>query len=543
MTHSRTFLDGPGSTLGLRMSKYGSCGGFVRSRYDTFPDGSDNIELGGFEPCNLIAGYDVVFCMNMESHKTILQCLSVLVVLTESFPKSLAVVVPFMPCATMERVDREGVVATANTFAKMMSGLPNTVPIRVLHYDLHTLQNRFYYSAPVIAELKSFVPSFFEGILVSIDFVVFPDAGASKRFGPALTERGAWKKELVADCTKVRNGAERNITVNSGQDFTGLTVLIIDDLVRTGGTLVKCAEALKARGAKNVFAFCTHVAGSIEQLRKLSHSALDRFFTTNTVECTAKDLANDAFFRIVDVAPWIRNDIIRCSRTRAEWCDDEADGEGGGERSKPRTTEKKSQKKPEEKPEENTVLRVLLCSTSTHKTKALQVALERVFPKRHIQLATGSHFAKRRVEIEVMATQSGVPSQPMTLEETVSGCENRLCQGQDSICVISPDYIVSVESGLCEHTGHDIACVKVANRDRDVTTSYSSSMQFPRAAIEAWEASLHETKVIADFVEECEDRADPHTFLCGVSRTELIAQAMTVAFGIHLKSEAVSKTT
>jgi hypothetical protein len=52
-------------------------------------------------------------------------------------------VLPFYPVGTMERVIKEGQVATANTYAQMFSNLPNCgKPTRLIVYDLHTLQNR-----------------------------------------------------------------------------------------------------------------------------------------------------------------------------------------------------------------------------------------------------------------------------------------------------------------------------------------------------------------------------------------------------------------
>lgn len=504
-------LDGPGSTLGLRMAP----GFHVSSTYDTFPDGSDNIALGGFEPVNMIAGSDVVFCMNMASHKTILQCMSALVVLTESFVASLTVVVPFMPCATMERVDREGVVATANTLAKMLSGLPNTVPIRVMHYDLHTLQNRFYYSAPAVADLRSLVCSFFGTVAKKFDFVVFPDAGALKRYGTALADH--WPKKHIAACTKVRKGDERIITVNTGHDLTGLRVLVIDDLTRTGGTLVRCAEALKKLGADQVSAFCTHVAGSQEQLLKLCESALDCFYTTDTVEHVARLISEHKFFKVLGVAGWVWEDIVRLPRSEHVPL----------YKPSARTAEKVAEKAqalkqahPAEKP-----LSFLLCSTSPHKAKALRLAVGRVFPD-------------VKFDITLQKTKSGVSNQPMTRLETVQGCANRLFHGFSSVAGQRASYIVSVESGLDDNHA-DVACVKILSRaTTTTTTAFSACVPFPVPAIFAFKAcKAPEKHVIADFIKGCKDRTDPHVHLCGVGRAELLAQAMVIAFGqLGLKS-------
>jgi len=59
----------------------------------------------------------------------------------------------------MERVVREGEVATANTLSRVLSALPRTgSPARVMFYDLHTLQNRFYFHTGAIATMHSGIP-------------------------------------------------------------------------------------------------------------------------------------------------------------------------------------------------------------------------------------------------------------------------------------------------------------------------------------------------------------------------------------------------
>ena len=51
----------------------------------------------------------------------------------------------------MERVTKEGIVATAATYAHMFSSLPNSGrPTRIMVYDLHTLQNRFYLVSSIL---------------------------------------------------------------------------------------------------------------------------------------------------------------------------------------------------------------------------------------------------------------------------------------------------------------------------------------------------------------------------------------------------------
>ena len=62
----------------------------------------------------------------------------------------------------------------------------------------------------------------------------------------------------------------------------------MDDMIDTAGTLVKAAEALKARGAKKVYAYCTHPIFSGPAIERIANGdALDEVVVTNTIPLTA----------------------------------------------------------------------------------------------------------------------------------------------------------------------------------------------------------------------------------------------------------------
>ena len=85
--------------------------------------------------------------------------------------------------------------------------------------------------------------------------IVFPDDGAAKRFKHLFLD-GKQKKTLYV-CSKIREGEKRKIQISEqiGPDtMVGATVVIVDDLVRTGGTILETAEICRKMGAKTVAA-------------------------------------------------------------------------------------------------------------------------------------------------------------------------------------------------------------------------------------------------------------------------------------------------
>ena len=168
----------------------------------------------------------MVFLASFHNNDATLSQFHVLNMLCESFVESMTVVLPYYPTGTMERVLREGQVATASTLARLFSNLPrvgkpvrrllraldlgcrvssragkglDVTPrqdrmraksfvcgwqVRVMVYDLHTLQNRFYLSGNALATLHTAIPlliSYLKSPESKINCIAFPDEGACKR--------------------------------------------------------------------------------------------------------------------------------------------------------------------------------------------------------------------------------------------------------------------------------------------------------------------------------------------------------------------------
>ena len=219
---------------------------YHKTSWGKFPDGTDNIMLGGFQPVNRIAGENVLLLAAFTNNATTLTQFLVMVTLLQSFIESLTVVLPFYPVGTMERISREGQVATASTYAQMFSNLPNCgKPTRLVIYDLHTLQNRFYLHGNAIASLQTTVPLLIERMRTThINCIAFPDDGSLKRFGYLFHNLGF---EMVI-CGKTKDGDKPQVSIQDGQPF-GKHVLVIDDLAQTGMHAVRVFFQFQTMGS------------------------------------------------------------------------------------------------------------------------------------------------------------------------------------------------------------------------------------------------------------------------------------------------------
>jgi ribose-phosphate pyrophosphokinase len=283
---------------------------YHESRWEKFSDGTDNIHLGGFRPVNRIAGQNILLIASFYNNDVTLSLFSAMVALLQSFVESLTVVLPFYPVGTMERVLEEGQLATANTYAQMFSNLPSCgKPTRLIVYDIHTLQNRFYLHGNAVASLQTTIPLLINALRdTGIDCIAFPDDGATKRFGGMFKGLGF---EIVT-CGKIRNGDKRVVHIQDG-NASGKKIVIVDDLVQTGGTLFECGVALKHAGAIEVSAFVAHAVFPNTSwnrfLKTGDRNCFHKFFITNSIPTIVRNMPKDDVFVILDLAQKIVDDL------------------------------------------------------------------------------------------------------------------------------------------------------------------------------------------------------------------------------------------
>jgi len=220
----------------------------------------------------------------------------------------------------MERVEHEGDIATAMTLARVLSAIPLTQkgPTKLMIYDIHTLQNRFYFGDNIIPLLVTAIPLLVDELKQIKDVVVaFPDEGAQKRFGSLFKDYD----QII--CHKVREDGKRIITIKEGEP-KGKHCVIVDDLVQTGGTLNEAKHALVLRGAADVNAFVTHAVFPSESWKKFlvkkgegekkegeGERMFTHFFITDSCPILAKELDGQAPFKVLKMGKSIAENILK----------------------------------------------------------------------------------------------------------------------------------------------------------------------------------------------------------------------------------------
>jgi ribose-phosphate pyrophosphokinase len=194
----------------------------------------------------------------------------------------ITAVIPYFGYA---RQDRKVAPRTPIT-SKLVADLISTSGFdRVLTMDLHAGQIQGFfnipvdhlYAAPVI--LRDIADRFDDSLVV-----VSPDAGGTER-------ARAFAKRLDASLAiidKRRSGPNVSQVMNIIGDVEGKHCIIVDDMIDTAGTLCQAAQALKDKGAGDIYAFATHAVLSGPALERIDNSCLNEVVVTNTIPVLEK---------------------------------------------------------------------------------------------------------------------------------------------------------------------------------------------------------------------------------------------------------------
>lgn len=197
----------------------------------------------------------------------------------------ITAVIPYFGYARQDRRVRSARVPIT---AKVVADFLSSVGVdRVLTCDLHAEQIQGFFDVPVDNVFGS--PVLIEDIVKKTDLVnpivVSPDIGGVVR---ARAIAKLLNDADMAIIDKRRPKANVAQVMHIIGDVADRDCILVDDMIDTGGTLVKAAEALKERGARRVFAYATHAVFSGSAAKNLANEALDEVIVTDTIPLSAE---------------------------------------------------------------------------------------------------------------------------------------------------------------------------------------------------------------------------------------------------------------
>ncbi|HXE22177.1 MAG TPA: ribose-phosphate pyrophosphokinase [Rhodoferax sp.] len=243
------------------------------------------------------------------TNENLMELLIMVDALKRASAERISAVIPYFGYARQDRRPRSARVPIS---AKVVANMLQAVGVaRVLTMDLHADQIQGFFDIPVdniyaspvlLGDLRQ---QKYEDLIV-----VSPDVGG-------VVRARALAKQLGCDMAiidKRRPKANVSEVMHVIGEIDGRNCVVMDDMIDTAGTLVKAAEVLKERGAKKVYAYCTHPIFSGPAIDRITNSpALDEVVVTNTIPLSVA-ASECKKIRQLSVAPLIAETIQRISR-------------------------------------------------------------------------------------------------------------------------------------------------------------------------------------------------------------------------------------
>jgi len=226
---------------------------------------------------------------------------------------SVTAVAPYLCYARKDRKTKARDPVTTRYVAQMFEALGVDCVVTLEVHNLAAFQNAFRCAAEHLDARRLFVDQLRPELAGEDIVVVSPDAGGAKR---AEAFRRTLAAALDRDIASAFMEKYRSRGVVSGEalvgDLDGRTAIILDDLIASGGTMLRTARKARAQGARRVFAVATHglfVEGANEAM---ADAAFDRVLVSDSVPpFRLTDTAARAKLSVVSAAPLVGEAIAR----------------------------------------------------------------------------------------------------------------------------------------------------------------------------------------------------------------------------------------
>lgn len=189
----------------------------------------------------------------------------------------ITAVIPYFGYARQDRKEKPRVPITSKMIADILTAVGAN---RVMTMDLHAPQIQGFFDIPVDhLDAQTIFAPYIRSLNLPNLVIASPDLGASNRNRQFATTLGT----TMVICDKHRKKANEIESMTLIGDVTGADVVLVDDLIDTGGTLVKAASMLKEKGANSVRAVCTHPVLSANAYENIEKSDLTELIVCDTI--------------------------------------------------------------------------------------------------------------------------------------------------------------------------------------------------------------------------------------------------------------------
>ena len=247
---------------------------YVEAQTRVFPDGESKITFGRIPKNSIVL---VVQSTYPPVDTNLLQTLSIISQARKASSRIYAII-PYMGYARQDKQFLSGEVVTMSIVAKMFKAAGAK---KIIVVDIHSKTALNHFKIP--KESVSAIPElakYFKKLKLKNALVVSPDMGGSlraKKFASLLNTDFITLK-------KSRNRKTGKVRIQSSKvDVRGKNLIVVDDIISTGGSVIKATQFLKRQKCKRVFVACTHGLFIGDAERKIKKAGAVQIISTNTI--------------------------------------------------------------------------------------------------------------------------------------------------------------------------------------------------------------------------------------------------------------------
>ena len=248
----------------------------VKTRVRTFADGESKITLcgGSLSKSKTV----VVQSIYPPVDTNLVQALSLISKASEKSSKVVAVI-PYMGYARQDREFLPGEVITMRVLAKLFKGAGAS---RIIAVDIHSMTGLKHFS--IKTKNVTAIPDlarYFKKQGLRNPLVVSPDQGGRDRAKEFAKEFGS--EYIALEKKRDKKTGRVQIKTKNAVQVSGRDLILVDDMISTGGSIIKATQFLKKQKCKKVYVACTHAILMDNAKAKIRKAGVTNIVSTNTI--------------------------------------------------------------------------------------------------------------------------------------------------------------------------------------------------------------------------------------------------------------------
>ena len=247
----------------------------VKSEVKIFPDGESKITLTG----NISKEKSIVVqSMYPPVDTNLIQTLSLISKAKEVSSEVIAII-PYMGYARQDTEFLSGEIITMKVLGKLFKGAGAS---KIITVDIHSMigLKHFTLKTKNVSAIPNLV-KYFKKLRLKRPLVISPDQGGKDRAEKFADELGS--EYIALEKNRDRKTGKVQIKTKNTDKVTGRDLILVDDMISTGGSIIKATQFLKKQKCKKVYVACTHALLMNDAEKKIRKVGVTNIVSANTI--------------------------------------------------------------------------------------------------------------------------------------------------------------------------------------------------------------------------------------------------------------------